>query len=113
MLCSLPPQGVTALRQLRSSGFSGPILGTDTFDGTFWVESVPGVSDFFVPTTGAIAGDDPDGARTDFFARFEKATGKPPVSAMYPMSGYAAVETLVAAIEQAGSTDGEKVAKAI
>jgi branched-chain amino acid transport system substrate-binding protein len=113
MLCSLPPQGVTALRQLRSSGYSGPILGTDTFDGTFWTESVPGVSDFFVPTTGAIAGDDPEEARKDFFTRFQKATGKPPVSAMYPMSGYAAVETLVAGIEDAGSIEGEKVAKAI
>ena len=36
-VCSYPPGGATAVKQLRNSGVNLPIIGGDAFDGTFWL----------------------------------------------------------------------------
>lgn len=113
VLCSLPPSGASEVRQIRSGGVDLPILGAAAFDGNYWLKAVPNLSDFYYPALGSIFGDDPSETRTKFFADFKETTGKAPTLASYPLLGYAAVETLKDAIEQAGSTDAEPVQKAI
>jgi branched-chain amino acid transport system substrate-binding protein len=114
LLCSYPLGGVTALRQIRSSGVKTPVLGTGSFDGTYWVKSVPRISDFYIAAISSRAGDDPSPTVKKFFTDFEAATGTPATSALYPMSGYESVETIAKGIEKAGGkTDGPSVAKAL
>ena len=112
-LCSYPPGGVTALRQIRSAGVKSPIIGAGAFDGTYWTKTVPGISDFYIAGVGSLNGDDPDPARNQFIKDITAMTGAPPTSALYPMSGYEAIQTLADGITQAKSTDGPAVAKAL
>lgn len=110
LVASYPPGGATLLRQLRAAGLNQPLLGAAAFDGTYWIDAVPGLSDFTIPSAGATNGDDPDAARNDFFARLQKATGQPVASANYPLEGYSYIQALATAIERAGSTETEAVA---
>lgn len=109
ILASLPPQGPTALSQIRAAGIDLPIYGAQAFDGVYWVEAVPDISDFFIPATGSIYGDDPIEARNEFFTRIEQETGTPAVNSNYPLSGYSSVEAVAIAIERAGTTDTDAV----
>ncbi len=113
VLCSLPPSGASAVKQIRAAGIDLPILGAAAFDGSYWLNAVPGLSELYYPALGSIFGDDPDPKRTAFFKEFETKTGKPPTLASYPLLGYAAVQSLAKAIEQAGGTDSEQVKAAL
>lgn len=105
LVASYPPGGATLLRQLRAAGLTQPLLGAQAFDGTYWTEAVPGLSDFTIPAAGALTGDDPVAAKNDFFTRLEAATGQPAASANYPLQGYSMVQAIARAVERAGSTD--------
>lgn len=114
LLCSYPLGGVTALRQIRSSGVDLPVIGTGSFDGTYWVKTVPGISDFYIGTVGSRVGDDPRSVVNTFFSDFKQSSGAEAVSALYPMSGYESVESIAKGVEAAGGkTDGASVAKAL
>ncbi|WP_116999500.1 ABC transporter substrate-binding protein [Desertimonas flava] len=110
ILASLPPQGPTALVQLRTAGLDVPIYGAQAFDGVYWVEAIPDVSDFFIPATASIYGDDPVEERNEFFRRLEELTGEPATNSNYPLSGYASVEAIALAVERAGTIETEAVA---
>jgi branched-chain amino acid transport system substrate-binding protein len=113
MLCSYPTGGVTALRAIRSALPDIPILGTGAYDGTYWVKSVPGISNFWISTAASRTGGNESQAQNDFFATVKKETGAEAPSALYTMSGYESLETIAKGVEKAGSTDGSKVAEAL
>jgi branched-chain amino acid transport system substrate-binding protein len=108
VLCSYPPGGASAIRQLRTAGVALPIFGGSAFDGTFWTKAVPDLSNFYHPAMASAAGDDPSKAVNDLLAavKFDGA-------ASYVMFGYEVVETIKRGIEIAGTTDGPALAKAI
>lgn len=110
-LCGYPPTGSTAISQLRAAGVTGPIVTTSGFDGPGWMEAVPGVSDVFAVASASIYGDDPNAAVNDLVAAYTKEFGAPATS--YLVYGYAIVQALAAAIEKAGSVDGQAVADAL
>lgn len=105
LVASYPPGGATLLRQLRAAGLNQPLLGAAAFDGTYWTDAVPGLSDFTIPSAGATDGTDPVAERNDFFTRLQAATGQPVASANYPLEGYAFVQAIATAVDRAGSTD--------
>jgi branched-chain amino acid transport system substrate-binding protein len=105
LVASYPPGGATLLRQLRAAGLTQPLLGSAAFDGTYWTDAVPGLSDLTIPAAGGLTGDDPVAARNDFFTRLQAATGEPAASANYPLEGYSMVQAIARAVERAGSTD--------
>ncbi|WP_256438590.1 ABC transporter substrate-binding protein [Pseudonocardia sp. H11422] len=109
VVASYPPGGATLIRQIRAAGITLPMVGTQGFDGTYWIDAVPDLSDFFIPVTASLYGDDPVAERNEFFRRVEQETGKPAASAFYPLSGYSTVQALARAIERAGSTDSAAV----
>lgn len=114
MLCSYPTGGVTALRELRSADPKIPILGTGAYDGTYWVKTVPGISDFWIATSANRTGGNDSAAQNTFFKNLQKETGAEPTSALYTMSGYESLESIAKAVEKAGGkTDGDSVAKAL
>lgn len=106
VLCSYAPGGASALRQIRAAGVDLPILSGSGMDGTFWVESAPGISDLYLTTQVSVFGDDPNEAVNQFVADYEKTTGEPPATA-YAAIGYSAAEALTEALtETDGNADG-------
>ncbi|NMI01838.1 ABC transporter substrate-binding protein [Pseudonocardia acidicola] len=110
VIASYPPGGATLIRQIRAAGITLPMVGTQAFDGTYWLDAVPDLSNFYVPVTASMYGDDPITARNEFFQRVQQETGKPAASAFYPLTGYSSVQALARAIERAGTTDSKAVA---
>jgi branched-chain amino acid transport system substrate-binding protein len=114
VVSSLPPGGASAIRQIRGAGIKLPILAAAAFDGSYWLSAVPKLSNFFYPALGSLYGDDPNAARAKLLYKdFKKLSGKAPTLASYPLLGYAAVQSLVRGMQQAKSTNGVAVAKAL
>lgn len=111
-LCSYPPGGASALRQLRAAGVSQPVLAGEAMDGNFWLAMTPGLDKFYVANYASYVGDDPDSAVNAFFQRLQKKTGKAP-DISYSVRGYSIVQAFARAVERAKSTDGAKVAAAL
>lgn len=113
-LCSYPPGGAAAVKQLREGGVDLPIVGSGAFDGTYWLEGIEDLSNFYNLGHGSLWGDDPNEQRTAIFEEYEERTGEPPNSSTYTLMGYAAVQTIARGIENAGgSTDAEELAAGI
>jgi branched-chain amino acid transport system substrate-binding protein len=108
-MCSFPPIGATAIRQIRAAGIDTPIVGTAGFDGPFWLEAIPDVSEVYVPATASLFGDDPNPKVQELVDAYTEATGAPPDTA-YFLYGYAMTEAIAKAVERAGTTDGPAVA---
>ncbi|OZD06572.1 hypothetical protein CH275_10190 [Rhodococcus sp. 06-235-1A] len=105
-LCSYTPGGATAVRQLRAAGIDLPILSGIGMAGTYWLDAVPDLSNFYTASTASIYGDDPNPKVNDFITAFTEATGAGPATDA-AVGGYSAGEMIFDAIEKAGgSTDG-------
>jgi branched-chain amino acid transport system substrate-binding protein len=109
ILCSYPPGGASAVRQIRTGGVRLPIIGGAGFDGTFWLKSTPNLSDFYYNAMVSSAGDDPS-AKVNSFVKSVNAPG----GTIYALFGYLVVETIQKAVMKAGGkTDGPSLAKAL
>jgi len=108
MLCSMMPGVVSAIRQIRNAGIDVPILNGSGVDGSYWMDAVPGLSNFYIPVQGSIYGDDPDPAVEEFNVRFEERWGVRP-SSQYVYPGYVMIDVWARAVERAGTTDAQAV----
>lgn len=107
-LCSATFGGPALLRQMRSAGVDLPALASESMDGSFWLEAVPDLSNFYVGVYGSIYGNDPDPAVNDYVERYTAMHGKPPITA-HSMTGYSVVEAWARAAERAGSFDADAI----
>ncbi len=80
MNCSYIPGGASALRQLRAAGIESALLGGSSMSGTYWLDSVPGLTGHYVPEQASIYGDDPRPAVEVFNDKFEAKFGERPNS---------------------------------
>jgi branched-chain amino acid transport system substrate-binding protein len=112
-LCSYPPGGASAVRQIRAAGIDVPIVAGVTFDSASWLDSVPGLSDFYVAAVISVHGDDPSPEVNDFSAAYEKKYGELPTNGGQAANGFVAAQLIKTGVESARSTDGLKVAKAL
>lgn len=108
VVSSYPPPGVSAVKQLRAAGLKQPILASDSWDGDFWLNGVPGLSDMYFATYASLYGNDPRPAVNKFFEIFKAKYGAVPVQSN-ALTGYSALEAWVHAVEKAGSFDADKV----
>ncbi|BCH12344.1 branched-chain amino acid ABC transporter substrate-binding protein (plasmid) [Mesorhizobium sp. 131-3-5] len=108
MLCTYPPGGASAVRQLRAAGIETPILMTMGMDGSYWLPAVPDLKNAFLPAIGLASGPDPDPKINNLIERYRKAYGEPPATA-FIFYGYALVELWARAVERAKTTDTEAV----
>lgn len=92
---------------IRSLGDDTPMLCSWSCDGAFWVPE--GLSEFYFVTFASVFGDDPSDAVNDLIAQMEAETGQPPVTGGF-ITGAAAIEAIVAGIEETGSTAGPDLA---
>jgi branched-chain amino acid transport system substrate-binding protein len=108
-LCSFPPGGAVAVKQLRDAGVEAAIVSNGAMDGDYWFEkTVPDLSDFYFLSSASMWGNDPSEAVNDFVATFKAKAGQPQNT--FPLFAYAAVKGIAVAVEQAGSTEGTALA---
>jgi len=108
VLCSFPPGGVSAMRQIRAAGVDTPLLGSESWDGDFWLEGVPNLSDMYFVTYGSRFGQDPRPDVQAFMDKYTKKFGKPPVTS-HAITGYSVIEAWSKAVTEAGDFDTDKV----
>jgi branched-chain amino acid transport system substrate-binding protein len=107
------PGGASALRQIRSAGINTTVFASEGLEGTYWLGSVPNLSNFYtVYIAGGIHNDDPRPAINKLYKAYVAATGKPPTTSL-AYTGYAGLQVLAAAIKKAGTTDGKKLAQVL
>ena len=108
MLCSMMPGVVSAIKQIRAAGIKSMILNSSGVDGSYWLNAVPDLSNFYTPVQGSIYGDDPNPKVTEFNKAYKAATGGDP-SSQYVYPGYVLVDVWAKAVTRAKSTDADKV----
>lgn len=108
-LCSVPPGGASALKQIRAVS-DVPVVSGIGMDGTFWTEGIPAkvLEGLHVQAYGSIAGDDPDEDRQAVLDKYKEEYGEAAQLSVVQL-GYASVQMVERAIAEAGSTDGQKL----
>ena len=107
MLCSTNPGAASAVRQLRAAGVTVPIMSGTAMDGTYWLNSTPGLKDFYLPVQ-ALTVNDPNPDVNALTADYAKKFGKPPTT-QYAYPIYAFLQLWAKAVTTAGTTDAGKV----
>lgn len=101
------------IRTLRESGIDQPIIGGDSYDDPALFEALGEQygNDVYFDTHGYLS----DAANPNYsaFAEAYKTKFNEDVDAVWVMPGYDVVMVLAQAMEQAGTTDGAEVAKAM
>ena len=52
-MCSYPPGGAAAIKQIRAARIEIPILGPSAFDGTFWLKGIPNMKEIYASLNGS------------------------------------------------------------
>ena len=110
MMCSYPPGGAAAVKQIRAAGIDLPIMAAGAFDGVYWLKGISNTKDIYVALNGS-AYDPPDKTTAKLFKKLEAAGVETDVSSVL-LSAYAAGQMIVEAIEETGSVDGNALADA-
>ena len=104
--CSYSPGGAAAAKEIRDGGVDSPIISGFGMDGDFWTEGIPGLTDYFVVTYGAINGDDPNPAFNEFADDYEEQYGARPTVSSFA-TGPSVLQAVKIAYERAGSFEAE------
>ena len=108
MLCTMMPGAVSAIKQIRAAGIKSMILNGSGVDGSYWLNAVPDLSNFYVPVQGSVYGDDPNAKVNEFNKKYKEVTGGDP-SSQYVYPGYVLIDVWAKAVERAKSTDAAPV----
>lgn len=104
MLCGSSPGGPTAMRQIRAAGIDLPIVSSMAMDGSYWIDAVPNLSNFYIPVQGSIYGNDLEHPVNEFVNQYSKRWGQtPPTSYVFP--GWVMIEVYAEAVKRAGTSD--------
>lgn len=112
VISAAPPPGVSAVRQLRAAGVTQTLLGSDSWDGDYWLTGVPNLGNMYYVTYGSIYGTDPRPAMQRFFLAFKTRFGKLPIQSN-AITGYSVIEAWGRAVERAKSLDASRVRAAL
>lgn len=108
VMCSSPPGGAAAIKQIRDAGIEVPILASSGFDGTFWTKGIPNLEGIYFTSNGSIY-DPPDPATGRLLRKLQRAEVDTDVSTNL-LSAYAAGQLILAAIRESDSVDGAELA---
>jgi branched-chain amino acid transport system substrate-binding protein len=111
VMCSYPPGGASAIKQIRSAGIDVPILGTGGFDGTFWLKGIPSTKEIFATSNGS-AYDPPNAETAKLFEKLKRAGINTDVSSAL-LGAYAGGELILDAIRETHSVNGNTLADAL
>jgi branched-chain amino acid transport system substrate-binding protein len=111
-IAGIQPSMATVLRQLRAAGLDLPVVTDAAGDGNYWLNAVPGLSDYYATTYSSVFGDDPNPKINSLVKEYEARTHKKLAGGSFA-TGYSVIETIVRAMQRASSTDGDAMAKQI
>ena len=117
-LCSYAPGGPSAIKQIRASGVSVPMMSGSGLAGSYWWSAVGNVTNWYNLGHSSIDGRDPNPAVNAFYKKVAKKT-KQPVAVDFSINGYSVVQAIARAIEIASkkagtfTTDGKALAAAL
>jgi branched-chain amino acid transport system substrate-binding protein len=111
VMCSYPPGGAAAIKQIRAAGIDVPILGPGGFDGTFWLKGISNTEDIYATSNGS-AYDPPNEATAKLFEKLKRAGVDTDVSSAL-LGAYAGGQIMLEAIRETGSVDGNTLADAL
>jgi branched-chain amino acid transport system substrate-binding protein len=111
VMCSYPPGGAAAIKQIRAAGIDVPILGPSSFDGTFWLRGIPDTDEIYATSNGSIY-DPPNAATGKLLDSFKRAGIETDISTDL-LASYAAGQLIFDAIEETGTVDGDRLADAL
>jgi branched-chain amino acid transport system substrate-binding protein len=111
VMCSYPPGGAAAIKQIRAAGIDVPILGPSAFDGTFWLKGIPNIGHIYATSNGS-AYDPPDEATAKLFESLKRDGIDTDVSGNL-LAMYAGGQLLLDTIRETGSVDGSRLADAL
>ena len=110
ILCSYPPGGASALRQIRSGGITVPILLGSPFDSNAWESGVPNLGEVYIASLGPITPGQARGALLkQVLARAYKLAAGKQTYGPGIIEGYSAVQALAKGIATAGSVNSARV----
>lgn len=110
-MCSYPPGGAAAIKQIRAAHIDVPILGPSAFDGTFWVRGISNLNGVYASLNGSAY--DPTNEETaKLFKSLERAGVDTDVSSGL-LATYAGGQLILDAIKETGSVDGSVLADAL
>ncbi len=111
MVCFSGTPAASVIRQIRAAGITIPIMSGTSMDGTYWVDSVPGLKDFYLPSSALPQGDTRPEVNKITEA-FKAKYGTVP-STQYPYPIYAWLDLWKKAVEKTGTTDAKAVVAAL
>lgn len=111
IICSYPPGGAVAIKQIRAAGIDLPVYGPSAFDGTFWLKGISNPNDIYV-TSNASSYDPPDPATAKVIRQMNRA-GVNTDYANNLVAAYAAGQLIITALRETDSVDGEDLATAL
>ena len=111
MMCSYPPGGASAVKQIRDSGNELPIMAAGAFDGTYWLKGISNTEDIYVALNGS-SYDPPNPEAAKLYEKL-KANGVETDVSSVLLSAYTAGQLIVDAIRETHSLDGDKLADAL
>ena len=53
VMCSYPPGGAAAVKQIRAAGIDLPIMAAGAFDGTYWLKGISDTKEIYVALNGS------------------------------------------------------------
>jgi branched-chain amino acid transport system substrate-binding protein len=111
VMCSYPPGGASAIKQIRSAGIDVPIQGPAGFDGTFWLKGIPSTKEIFATSNGSVY--DPPNAETAKLFEELKAAGVETDVSSALLGAYAGGQLILDAIRETHSVNGNTLADAL
>jgi branched-chain amino acid transport system substrate-binding protein len=106
------PASVTFLKNLRSAGYTGPVIGPDGQEGSETFSAGSAAKNLYVFSFGFPSNDAAGQATKQFYGDFQTATGQKPGTIMTALGGDAAC-LIDAAVKSAGSTAPPKIRDAM
>jgi branched-chain amino acid transport system substrate-binding protein len=111
IMCSYPPGGAAAIKQIRAAGVQLPIYGPTSFDGLYWLKGIPNTEDIYFTSNGSPY-DPPNKSTEKLFAHLEDDGIDTDIGTNL-LAWYAGGQLIIHSIEETHSVDGSVLADAL
>jgi branched-chain amino acid transport system substrate-binding protein len=111
VMCSYPPGGAAAIKQIRAAGIDLPIYGSGAFDGTSWLAGIPDAGEVFFTSNGS-AYDPPDRRTEELISRFKRLNINTDFTTNL-LAVYAAGQLIVQSLRETESVSGPALADSL
>ncbi len=111
VMCSYPPGGAAAIKQIRAAGVQLPIYGPTSFDGLYWLKGIPNTENIYFTSNGS-SYDPPNKATAKLLEHLRK-DGIDTDIATNLLAWYAGGQLIIDSIEETHSVDGGVLAAAL